>query len=143
MKSSEIINQFEGNHIIRTGEIVTLYHGSKSGISSAIAPISRERCDFVKGFYMGTDRTQPLTLICNYPDARIYTLNVNLPDLKILDDVYDRLQWACEEYSYEIYKIANAKTMSECWLGFHTFDVEMAIDDLKEIYQQKMSSTTY
>lgn len=60
MKSSEIIKQFEGNHIIRTDEIVTLYHGSKSGISSAIAPISRECCDFGKGFYMGTDRTQPL-----------------------------------------------------------------------------------
>ena len=27
--------------------------------------------------------------------------------------------------------------MSECWLGFHTFDVEMAIDDLKEIYELK------
>lgn len=95
-----------------------------------------------------------------------------------LDDVYDRLQWAGEEYileelndevrglkkagekysseimywigyvyrywyyytseySCEIYKIANAKTMSECWLGFHTFDVEMAIDDLKEIYKQR------
>jgi len=26
--------------------------------------------------------------------------------------------------------------MSECWLGFHTLDVEMAIDDLKEIYGQ-------
>ena len=97
-----------------------------------------------------------------------------------LDDVYDRLQWAVEEYileeleeeagglkkagtaysseamywigyiyrywhyytseySCEIYKIADAKTMSECWLGFHTLDVEMAIDDLKEIYKQKSS----
>ena len=97
-----------------------------------------------------------------------------------LDDVYDRLQWAGEEYileeleeeagglkkagtaysseamywigyiyrywhyytseySCEIYKIADAKTMSECWLGFHTLDVEMAIDDLKEIYKQKSS----
>ncbi len=95
-----------------------------------------------------------------------------------LDDVYDRLQWAGEEYileeledevkglekagitynkevmywigyiyrywhyytnenSREIYKIADAKTMSECWLGFHTLDVEMAIDDLKDIYKQK------
>lgn len=95
-----------------------------------------------------------------------------------LDDVYDRLQWAGEEYileeledevcglkkagtiytvevmywtgyiyrywhyytsecSREIYKIADAKMMNECWLGFHTFDVEMAIDDLKEIYKQK------
>lgn len=86
-------SQFEGNHIIRTDEIVTLYHGSKSGIHGAIAPISRERCDFGKGFYMGTDRTQPLTLICNFPDARIYTLSVNLSDLKILD-VEVGLDWA-------------------------------------------------
>lgn len=30
-------------------------------------------------------------------------------------------------------KTADAKTMSECWLGFHTYDVEMAIDDLKDV----------
>lgn len=95
-----------------------------------------------------------------------------------LDDTYDRLQWAGEEYileeldeeakglkkaggtyskdvmywagytyrywhyytgesSREIYKTADADTMNECWLGFHTLDVEMAIDDLKEIYEQK------
>ena len=95
-----------------------------------------------------------------------------------LDDIYDRLQWAGEEYileeledeakglekagiiynkevmywigyiyrywhyytneySRDIYKIADARTMNECWLGFHTFDSEMAIDDLKEIYRQK------
>ncbi|MFR1077887.1 DUF3990 domain-containing protein [Enterocloster sp.] len=41
--------------------MVTLYHGSKSGLCGAIAPISRKHCDFGKGFYMGTDRTQPLT----------------------------------------------------------------------------------
>ena len=90
-----------------------------------------------------------------------------------LDDVYDRLQWAGEEYileelndevrglkkagityssevmywigytyrywhyytgeySHEIYKIADAKTMNECWLGFHTFDAKMAIDRSEE-----------
>ncbi|MBS5284277.1 MAG: hypothetical protein KHY46_10485 [Clostridiales bacterium] len=95
-----------------------------------------------------------------------------------LDDIYDRLQWAGEEYileelndevkglkkagtvyssevmywigytyrywhyytgeySHEIYNTADAKTMNECWLDFHTFDVTMAIDDLKEIYTQK------
>ncbi len=95
-----------------------------------------------------------------------------------LDDTYDRLQWAGEEYileelneevrglkkagvtytaevmywagyiyrywhyytkesSREIYKISDAKTMNECWLGFHTLDVEMAIDDLREIAQQR------
>lgn len=99
-----------------------------------------------------------------------------------LDDTYDRLQWAGEEYileelnegvgglkkdgviysievmywtgyiyrywhyytnetSKEIYKIADAKTMNECWLGFHTLDVEMAIDDLKEIYRQNSIDT--
>lgn len=48
---------------MKNSEIVTLYHGSGSGIRGAIAPISRERCDFGKGFYMGTDISQPLTLI--------------------------------------------------------------------------------
>lgn len=74
-------------------ERVTLYHGSKSGIRGAIAPASRERCDFGKGFYMGTDRAQPLTLICNYPNAKIYTLSVHLSDLKILN-VEVGLDWA-------------------------------------------------
>lgn len=78
---------------MKSSEIVTLYHGSKSGLRGAIAPISREHCDFGKGFYMGTDRTQPLTLICNYPDARLYTLSVNLTDLKILDAEVG-LDWA-------------------------------------------------
>lgn len=95
-----------------------------------------------------------------------------------LDDTYDRLQWAGEEYileeldeevsglqkagksyskevmywagytyrywhyytgenSKKIYQTADAQTMNECWLGFHTLDVEMAIDDLIEIHQQK------
>lgn len=93
-----------------------------------------------------------------------------------LDDTYDRLQWAGEEYileelveevggittdgeffsreimywagyvyrywhyytgenSSEIYKMADAKRMKESWLGFHSLDVEMAIDDLREIYR--------
>jgi len=42
---------------------------------------------------MGTDRTQPLTLICNYPDAKIYTLGVDLSDLKIFN-VEVGLDWA-------------------------------------------------
>ena len=42
---------------------------------------------------MGTDRTQPLTLICNYPNAKIYTLSVDLSGLRILD-VEAGLDWA-------------------------------------------------
>lgn len=72
---------------------VVLYHGSKSGIHGNIAPVSRKYCDFGKGFYMGTERIRPLTLICNYPAARIYTLEVDLSDLKILD-IEVGLEWA-------------------------------------------------
>lgn len=79
--------------IMENSDIITLYHGSKSGIHGAIAPISRQRCDFGKGFYMGTDRIQPLTLICNYPEARLYTLSVGLSGLNILD-VEIGLDWA-------------------------------------------------
>lgn len=91
-----------------------------------------------------------------------------------LDERYDRLQWAGEEYileelneevggipkggisyhneimywsgyvyrywhyytgecSKEIYAIADAEKMATVYLGFHTLDVEMAIDRLKEI----------
>lgn len=78
---------------MKNSEIVTLYHGSRSGIRGAIAPISRERCDFGKGFYMGTDKSQPLTLICNYPEAKIYALSVDLTDLKILN-MEVGLDWA-------------------------------------------------
>lgn len=70
-----------------------LYHGSKSGIHGAIAPISRACCDFGKGFYMGTNLSQPLTLICNYPEAKIYTLKVALSNLRILN-MEIGLEWA-------------------------------------------------
>lgn len=101
-----------------------------------------------------------------------------------LDDTYDRLQWAGEEYILEeleeetgglktggiiypmevmywtgytyrfwhyyleessraIYKIADAEMMRECFPGFHTLDVEMAVDNLKEIYRQKCSKDSF
>lgn len=85
--------QFEGNSIISSDEVVTLYHGSKSGIVGDIAPSSREHCDFGKGFYMGTEKAQPLTLICNYPEAKLYTVNVDLSGLKILD-IEVGIDWA-------------------------------------------------
>ncbi len=74
-------------------QIITLYHGSKSGIQNNIRPISRKICDFGKGFYMGTNIQQPLTLICNYTSAQIYTLNLDLSNLKILNFELD-LKWA-------------------------------------------------
>ena len=73
--------------------IITLYHGSKSGIEGSIAPVSRERCDFGRGFYMGTEETQPLTLICNYEGARLYNLELNLTGLKVLN-IEVGIDWA-------------------------------------------------
>jgi hypothetical protein len=41
------------------------------------------------------------------------------------------------ESSRDIYATADAKKMNECYLSFHTLDVAMAIEDLKEIYRQE------
>ena len=41
------------------------------------------------------------------------------------------------ESSKVIYGQASAKKMSKCYLGFHTLDVAMAIEDLKEIHRQE------
>ncbi len=64
---------------------LTLYHGSKSGINGKIKPCSRKECDFGKGFYAGTISSQPLTLICNYPNAKLYELQCDLTNLNILN----------------------------------------------------------
>ena len=61
---------------------ILLYHGSKSGIDGEILPISREECDFGAGFYMGTELTQPLSLICGYEYAKLYVVSVNADKLK-------------------------------------------------------------
>lgn len=50
-----------------------------------------------------------------------------------LDDVYDRLQWAGEEY---ILQELNDEAGGLKKAGT-AYDVEMAIDDLKEIYRQR------
>ena len=65
-----------------SGKRIVLYHGSKSGIKGDIAPISRDKCDFGKGFYMGTIPEQPLTLICDYPQSKFYIVSIDLSGLK-------------------------------------------------------------
>lgn len=72
---------------------VLLYHGSKSGIEGKIAPKSRKQCDFGEGFYMGTEPSQALTLICDFESARFYIVSIAIEDLKILNVPAD-LEWA-------------------------------------------------
>ena len=133
----------------------------------------RQLCD-IQG------RLFELALKNGYDCPEFIRIFMNSRAAAALDDVYDRLQWAGEEYileelddeagglkkagtmynrevmywmgyvyrywhyytgetSRQIYKIADEKIMNSSWLGFHTLDVEMAIDDLKEIYHQKQS----
>lgn len=70
-----------------------LYHGSKHGIEGKISPISREECDFGKGFYMGEIPLQPLSLVCSEENPVFYTLQVNLNGLKVLNINVD-IDWA-------------------------------------------------
>ena len=77
---------FEDNRVI-------LYHGSKSGLKGRIAPISREKCDFGAGFYMGTEPSRPLTLICDFEKARFYIVSLALDGLDKFEIPAD-LEWA-------------------------------------------------
>lgn len=78
---------------ISSSDRVILYHGSKSGIKGPIAPISRERCDFGKGFYMGTEPYQPLTLISDFEKSKFYVISLDMTGLRVLY-VKPDLEWA-------------------------------------------------
>lgn len=69
------------------------YHGSKKGIVGDIAPVSREECDFGRGFYMGTGTLQPLTLVCAEDKPKFYAVEFDLSDLKVLE-VEIGMDWA-------------------------------------------------
>lgn len=85
---AEIANEvkLEDNRII-------LYHGSKSGIEGTIEPKSREQCDFGRGFYMGTEASQALTLICDYEKSKLYIVSIGIDKLDLLNVPAD-IDWA-------------------------------------------------
>ena len=72
---------------------VLLYHGSKSGIEGTIEPKSRKQCDFGKGFYMGTDPGQTLTLIRDYEKSKFYIVSVSTENLALIEVPAD-IDWA-------------------------------------------------
>lgn len=78
---------------VDTDNKLVLYHGSKRGIDGEIAPISRSECDFGRGFYMGTNTLQPLTLVCNEDKPKLYTIELDMTDLKVLN-VEIGMDWA-------------------------------------------------
>ena len=83
----------EADAVSLDGDRILLYHGSKSGIVGEIAPKSREMCDFGKGFYMGTDPGQPLTLICDFEKSKFYVVSVDMKNLDTIEIKAD-LDWA-------------------------------------------------
>lgn len=90
-----IINKIAetANSINLDNKRVLLYHGSKSGIDGAIAPLSRKQCDFGKGFYMGTEPAQALTLICDYEKSKFYIISICADELAHLEVPAD-IEWA-------------------------------------------------
>jgi transcriptional regulator with XRE-family HTH domain len=77
---------------VEEGRIV-LYHGSKSGLEGKIEPKSRDKCDFGKGFYMGTEPSQSLTLICDFPKSEFYIVSLDKKDLESIEIPAD-IEWA-------------------------------------------------
>lgn len=74
-------------------ERLVLYHGSKAGIEGKIALLSRDKCDFGKGFYMGTQPEQSLTLVCDFDKSKFYVISIDLKGLDVLDVPAD-IEWA-------------------------------------------------
>lgn len=85
--------QEEVDSIELADDRLILYHGSKSGLNGPIAPISRDKCDFGAGFYMGTEPSQPLTLICDFDKSKFYIVSILLANLNTLDIPTD-LNWS-------------------------------------------------
>lgn len=88
----EKIRGIAENTTLQDGRIL-LYHGSKSGIEGKIEPKSRPQCDFGRGFYMGTEASQALTLICDYEESKLYLTSVNLNGLRVREIPAD-IEWA-------------------------------------------------
>lgn len=74
-------------------ERLVLYHGSKAGIEGEIALLSLDKCDFGKGFYMGTQPEQSLTLVCDFDKSKFYVMSIDLKGLDVLDVPAD-IEWA-------------------------------------------------
>lgn len=89
-------------------EDVILFHGSRGGIDGKIKPISRVRCDFGQGFYLGTNAQQAKAIVIDDDSPYFYTMKLKLseiPEDRILNLTNDR------DWLYTI--LANRKRVPE------------------------------
>lgn len=73
---------------------IFVYHGSRNGLQGTIQPISRPRCDFGCGFYMGDSDKQAKGLISEADVPTLYKLKLRLaeiPENRIL--ILDGREW--------------------------------------------------
>jgi hypothetical protein len=100
----------KSHSVFQKGHLI-LYHGSRGGLDGEIAPISRERCDFGKGFYLGDNSMQVKSLVAQDADPIFYTIELDLskiPKDRIL--VLSGIEWvyavlACRKRVPEIQEL--------------------------------------
>ena len=64
--------------MIKLDKDIIVYHGSRGGIEGEIRPISRARCDFGQGFYLGDDIKQARSLVIEDSSPYLYKIQLNL-----------------------------------------------------------------
>ena len=70
-----------------------VYHGSIIAVDRPDVNHSYRPLDFGKGFYMGTNPYQPLTLISDFEESKFYVISLDVTGLRILN-VKPDLEWA-------------------------------------------------
>lgn len=67
---------------------IYLYHGSRSGLQGEISPCSREKCDFGRGFYMGTNPNQVKGLVVFEQNPVFYEMKIDLAKIPTTQRLY-------------------------------------------------------
>ena len=81
LEKTKLKAAMKNNGLTENLKDIVLYHGSKGGIEGDIEPSSRARCDFGRGFYMGTDAMQAKSLVSGDDVPYIYKLQFRLSEL--------------------------------------------------------------
>lgn len=121
---------------------IFLYHGSREGIKGDIKPLSRERCDFGKGFYMTASKEHAKGFVAESADAVFYTLKFRLseiPENKIL--VLDGEDWvyavlANRRKCLEFNELCLAKSWTDKLNRYDVIVGDMADDRMNMAFQQ-------